>query len=162
MRHRLIGDQDIDLVRRILEPPQRHQRVALQHDVETPVPEQLGHEVADHRLILDHHHATAQRLIRAGRDRLARRRLGRVGRIRSRQHDPEYRACALHRLDQDVAAVVVHDAMHHRQAHARTEADLLGRHERLEDAIEHVGRDAGAAVGHAELDPRRRVARGAA
>jgi hypothetical protein len=55
--------------------------------------------------------------------------------------DGERRADALVALDRDAAAQVGDDAVDEREAEPGADADLLGREERIEDALEDVRRD---------------------
>src|SRR3546814_13019591 len=60
-------------------------------------------------------------------------------------------------VDEDVAAGLLHDAIDGGEAEAGAGADLLGREEGLEDAVDDIRRDAGAGVLHlnAGVVPRR-------
>ena len=51
-----------------------------------------------------------------------------------------------------MAAVFVHDAVHRGKAHAASLTDVLGREERLEHALLHVGRDTGTVIRDGKLD----------
>src|SRR3546814_13248310 len=51
-------------------------------------------------------------------------------------------------VDEDVAAGLLHDAIDGGEAEAGAGADLLGREEGIEDAVDDIRRDAGAGVLH--------------
>ena len=99
---------------------------------------------ADGLFVVDHQHGAAQARP-LGRSHALRSRVssvaGLVGRGRRQQH-AKTRALAAARFEHDVAAMLVHDAVHDRQPHAGALAGLLGREERLEDAFGRVGVDA--------------------
>ena len=52
----------------------------------------------------------------------------------------------------DAAAMLSHDTVDHVQAQPDTCADASGGEKRLEDARQHAGGDAGAALGHYDYD----------
>src|SRR5438094_4584285 len=73
-----------------------------------------------------------------------RRRSGRPP--RQRQPDREGRPAARRALGADVAAVLLDDLVADREPQPGAFADGLRREEGIEDAAEHVGRDAGPGV----------------
>ena len=87
--------------------------------------------------------------------RLRRRRLGdRVGRRgigQGEQHE-ELGAVVRDRVDQDVAAVLVDDAVRERKSHATAVPRGLRGEKRLEHPVHDVLRDAWAIVAHVQLD----------
>ena len=136
----------------------------LQHHLQPPAGQQAHHEVADDGLVFDQQHPALKR--RGGRrcGRRGRRRRHRPCRVSwaaagSSTRNDRSLAGRGHHLD--VAAMVMHDPMHHRQAHAGAAADLLGREEGLEHALHHFLRHAAAVVGDLDPDPAgcRRAAR---
>jgi len=149
--HRLVGEDDVDSRRGVGEPASGVQAVARPHHVEAPAAEQLGHEGADHRLVLDEKDGACEPRRRPrGRDRAALRDVAAVG---DGKQDAKDGAFAIARVDEQVAAVVVDDAVHHRQAHSGASADLLGREERLEHSRANRFVDAAAGVGDGERRP---------
>src|SRR5205823_848690 len=64
--------------------------------------------------------------------------------------DVEARAETDMALDDDVAAILLHDAVHHRETEARALATLLVRVERLEHAGERLEVHPRAGVAHAQ------------
>ena len=128
-------------------------------DLEAPAGEQLGHERGDHRLVLDQQDAPGER--RASRRARPLDRRERRGR-RRRQQDAKARAARLERIDEQMPAMVVDDAVDHRQPHSRAASDRLGGVERLEHALAHCVAHAAAGVGDRQHDPgaaQRRAAR---
>src|SRR3546814_14425257 len=65
-----------------------------------------------------------------------------------RQVDREGGALPHGAVDEDVAAGLLHDAIDGGEAEAGAGADLLGREEGIEDAVDDIRRDAGAGVLH--------------
>jgi len=104
--------------------------------LEAPAAEQLGHERGDHRLVLDQEDVAGEP--RGGRRVVVvdHRRGGGRGR-RRRQQDAKAGPARIDRIDEKMSAVVVDDAVHHRQPHARAAADRLGRVEGLEHPFAH-------------------------
>ena len=114
---------------------------------------QVAHHLEDHLLVVDHHHAAREaRLLPAALLPLGPELVDRFPGVG--QEDAESRALARRRVDHHVPAVLVHDAVHHGQAHAAALADLLGRVEGLEHAVDHARLDARPAVAHRQLDER--------
>ncbi len=76
------------------------------------------------------------------------------GRGGARQHDPELGEFAGLGLDLDRAAVLLDDdVVAEREAETGAFAGRLGGEERIEDLVAHLGRDAGAVIADADLDP---------
>ena len=75
-----------------------------------------------------------------------------------RQVDAERGAAPELAVHRDAAAEVGDDAVHQRQPEPGADADLLGREERIEDALEHLRRDAAAGIADREADVARRPA----
>src|SRR5206468_7032391 len=73
--------------------------------------------------------------------------------LHHRQLDQEVRTAATARLDADVPAVFLDDAVGDREPEAGAGPDLLGREERVEDALLQLTRDARACVGEPDPDP---------
>ena len=144
----------------------RFRRARRDRHVEAPAFEQIAHERADRLLVVDDEHVAAQLRAHAARARRERlRSLPPRDLPRAREAAREKRVpCARRGIDDDVAAELVHDAVHAREPHAAAFADVLRREERLEDAVDDVRRDAGPVVVDAKLDElaaRRLPARGA-
>ncbi len=76
----------------------------------------------------------------------ARARLG-LGSLVARQVDLEHGALVRRAVDKDEAAGLLDDAVDRRQAEPGAGADLLGREERLEDALDVLLRDADPGIG---------------
>ena len=102
---------------------------------------------------------TSTRPVSAGRCRAAlRHRSASPGVVLSRRRAPrghsdaEARTLRRGALDDDVPAVLVDDAVHHREAHAGALAGLLRREERLEDALEDLRAHAVPVVLDDQLD----------
>src|ERR1051326_5614817 len=76
--------------------------------------------------------------------------LGGGGCLGARQVKPERRAKAPLAVDVDVAAGLLDEAEHHREAEPAALADRLGGEERLENPAENVHRDSGPCI--ADLD----------
>ena len=72
----------------------------------------------------------------------------------ARQHDPEFGELAGLGVDLDRAGMLFHDdVVAERQAEAGSFAGRLGREERIEHLLLHLGRNAGAVVADPDLDP---------
>ena len=151
--HAQVREHDVDG-----RPPEVAERVrhgAGRARVVAPRAQDLDERVADVRLVLDHQHpAAADRSIahRLKPPPRAPRRRPRASGAGSRIRNTD--AAALARAHVELALVLAHDRMTDRQAEARR---VLGREERLEDALPVGLGDAGTAVrdlGHDALDPR--------
>ena len=79
----------------------------------------------------------------------ARRLIG-VRIMTAREREPHDGALARRAVDRRMAAALLDEAEHHAEPEPRAFAVRLGREERFEHALEHVGRHAGARVGHLE------------
>ena len=113
--------------------------------------QQLGGELPDVVIVLDHEDAVAA----APRGRLAAARRGfdRVhGRRGLRQIDGEGRTLAGRAGDLDVAVGLLGEAERLAEAEAGSLADFLGREERFEDRLDQLGRNAAAGVRHGDGD----------
>ncbi len=100
---------------------------------------------AHHVLVLDQQQPRMAPLAGIDLGGLAAALLDRAAAI-DRKIDREGRALAGFGIDEDIAARLLDDAVHRRQAKPCALADILGGEERLEDARLDVGGHAGAAV----------------
>src|SRR5436189_2950431 len=73
--------------------------------------------------------------------------------LHHRQLDQEVRTAATARLDADVPAVLLDDAVGDRQPEAGAGPDLLRREERVEDPLLELLRNSGAGVRETDPDP---------
>src|SRR5882757_10112049 len=90
---------------------------------------------------------------RSGMDRLLHCRL----QDQARKLDDEFGAAAGAVLRMHAAAEILHDAVGDGEPEPKALADRLGSHERIENALDHLGRNARTVVGDADAD---RVLRG--
>ncbi len=145
-----VGDQQVDALARAQHlqagrPVGRLQRAIAE------VAQHLDHEAAHDRLVLDHEHGLALLGLVRFRQRRHRPVLGGLAAVAG-QVELHGRALAHLAVDLAVAIGLPGEAVDHRQAKPRALADRLGGEERVEGALDHLGRHAGTGVGDADAD----------
>jgi hypothetical protein len=154
-RHDHIGDQQVELLPRVLEQADGLGSPARRGHLVAAVREDSLAEGADCILVLDQEdalasaHAVGDLLVGAGGH----------GGVHGRQVDPEHRPVARLAVQADLTARRRDDPVHGRQAEPRALALALGREERLEDARGHLRLHPAAVVGDRQphVAPRREL-----
>ncbi len=149
-RHGVVGQHGVVAPRIGGERAPRLDRVGFERDLEPPVGKEVAHQL-EHEVLVVHAQDAAAELTPPG---AVAGPLGRSHRlaVRGREGDAETRARPRRALDEHMPAVLVNDAVDHGKAHAAALAHFLGGEERLEHALHHLGRDAGAGVAHRDFD----------
>ncbi len=120
---------------------------------ESPGFQQVAHEATRDLVIVHHQHPPAEGRVRA--DMCVEFHLPTAGvhtGVEWREQYGETGTLSGRAVDQDMAAVFMHDAMHRGQSHAAAFACLLGAEKGLEHAFQHFRQDTRAGIAHSQFE----------